>query len=101
GEQSERAKTFADLLVQGALKDDIPVLYTNSTEGKPLSCLLIHIWRCGFPFLMNSIHMLKCAALIQNRLSMVSGSIHALAHIITTRRSAMGATVCRKIRNSF
>ncbi len=34
GEQSDRAKKFAGLLVEAAFKDDVKVLFTNSTEAE-------------------------------------------------------------------
>ena len=43
----EAAHTFAEMLQEGAVKENVDTLFMGFTEAEAVSCLRIPIWRCG------------------------------------------------------
>jgi UDPglucose 6-dehydrogenase len=63
GEQYEHAQVFASLLVEGAIKKDMPFYSLMLPKQRPLSSLLISIWQCVLLILMGWIAIAKAIIL--------------------------------------
>ena len=84
GSAEEKAHGFADLLLQGVEKKDVPVMVMNSSEAESVK-------------LFSNTYLAMRIAFLS------TGSAATCASVITTTTlpSATGDTVCRRIRGSF